>query len=89
MPGCGVHVTGEAGLDDLAGVHHRDAVADVLHHRQVVGDEHQGQVEFVDQIRDEVEDLRTDGDVEGADRLVRDQDARAGASARASEMRWR
>ena len=30
-------------LDDLAQVHHRDPVADVPHHRQVVGDEHVGE----------------------------------------------
>ena len=33
-------------LDDLAQVHHRHAVADVAHHRQVVGDEQVGQVEL-------------------------------------------
>ena len=34
---------GVGDLDDLAEVHHRDPVADVPHHRQVVGDEQVGQ----------------------------------------------
>ena len=33
-------------LDDLAGVHHRDAVGDLGHHPEIVGDEHDGQFAF-------------------------------------------
>ena len=80
---------GEAGLDDLAGVHHGDPVADVLDHGQVVGDEDQRQVQLVDEIGDEVEHLGAYGHVEGAHRLVGDEDLRAGARARAIEMRCR
>ena len=42
-----------------------------------MGDEDQGEVEFVDQVRDEVEDLGADGDVESAHWFVGDQDAGA------------
>ena len=34
-------------LDDMAQVHHCDAVADVPDHRQVVGDEQVGEIELV------------------------------------------
>ena len=41
-----VQVLGVRDLDDLAEVHHRDPVADVAHHRQVVRDEHVGQLQL-------------------------------------------
>ena len=37
-------------LDDVAEVHHGDAVADVAHHREVVGDEQVGDAELVLQV---------------------------------------
>jgi hypothetical protein len=37
-------------LDDLAQIHDRDAVADVLDHREVVGDEEVGEAELALQI---------------------------------------
>ena len=49
---------------------------DVLDHRQVVGDEQIGQLELVLQVVQQVDDLRADGHVEGADRLVADDQAR-------------
>ena len=63
-------------LDDLAQVHHRHPVADVPDHRQLVGDEQVGQVELLLQVFHQVDDLRLDRDVEGADRLVRDHERR-------------
>ena len=36
---------GRPDLDDLAQIHHRDAVRDVPHQPQVVGDEHHGQLQ--------------------------------------------
>ena len=59
-------------LDDLAEVHHRDVVADVLHHRHVVRDEEIGQAELALQPRQQVQDLRADRDVERRHRLVAD-----------------
>ena len=44
-----------AGLDDLAEVHHRDPVADVPHHGQVVGDEEVGEPELVLQVDEQVD----------------------------------
>ncbi len=59
-------------LDQLAQIHHRDAVADVLHHGEVVGDEQIGEAEALLQILQQVDDLRLDRDVERRHRLVAD-----------------
>jgi hypothetical protein len=63
-------------LDDSAKVHHRDARGDVLHHRQVVGDEDIGEAEAPLQVLQQVDDLRLDRDVERRHRLVADDQAR-------------
>ncbi len=57
-------------LDELAEIHHRDAVADVLHHGEIVRDEQIGQPEALLQVLQEVDDLRLDRDIERRDRLV-------------------
>ena len=49
----------------------------LLHHGKVVGDEEIGQVQLVFQIAQQVQDLRLDGHVEGADRLVANDEFRA------------
>src|SRR4029079_437212 len=59
-------------LHDPAEVHHRDLVADLPDHGQVVGDEEQRQPEARLEVAQEREDLRPDRDVEGAHGLVRD-----------------
>ena len=59
-------------LDQLAEIHHRDAVADVLHHRKVMGNEQIGEAEALLQILQQVDDLRLDRDVERRHRLVAD-----------------
>ena len=63
-------------LDDPAEVHHRDPVADVADDRQVVGDEQVRQPEPALEPLEQVDDLRLDRDVEGADRLVGDDEVR-------------
>ena len=62
-------------LDDAAQVHHRDAVADVAHHGQVVRDEEIGQAQPLLQVHQHVHHLRLDRHVEGRDRLVADHQA--------------
>ncbi len=42
----GEHRSGIADFDDLAGIHHRDAMRDALDHRHVVRDEEIGEAEF-------------------------------------------
>src|SRR3569623_1161193 len=88
---------GGTGLDDLAGRHDGDAVADVTDDREVVRDEEIGQAELALQRAHEVEDLRLDRHIEGRDGLVADDqrwtegqsagDADALALA-AGELRW-
>ena len=71
-----VDVVLRADLDDLAEVHHRDAVGDVAHDGQVVRDEDVGQAEVALQRLEQVDDLRADRDVERRDRLVEDDQLR-------------
>ena len=63
-------------LDDPAEVHHRDAVADVLDDAHVVGDEDVRQSQLPLEGLEQVQDLGLDGDVEGRDRLVADDEVR-------------
>src|SRR4029450_12416086 len=73
MAGPFVDVVAGADLDDLAQVHDGDPVADMAHHRQVVGDEHVGQSQASLQLFEQVDHTGLDGDVERRDRLVEDQ----------------
>ena len=59
-------------LDDAAEIHHRDAVADVLDHREIVRDEQVGELPLALQVLQQVDDLRLDRDVERRHRLVAD-----------------
>ena len=69
----GVEVGGGSVLDDLAGVHHGDAVADAGDDAEVVGDQQHADVEPALQVGEQIEDLRLDRDVEGGGRLVGDE----------------
>ena len=53
-------------LDDLAEIHHRHAVGDVLDDREVVRDEQVGEPAIALQILQQVDDLRLHRDVERA-----------------------
>ena len=66
-------LVGTAVLGRPAGVHHHDVVGQLGDHPEVVGDDHDGGVELLLQVADQVEDLRLDGDVESRGRLVGDQ----------------
>ena len=68
-----IEQVGTGDLAELAQVHDGDAVAHVLHHGQVVSDEHHGQPEGCLEVGQQVQDLGLDGHVEGGDRLVADQ----------------
>ena len=65
-----------AELDHLPEVHHRHAVGDVPHDRQIVRDEDVGEAEVALQRVEEVDHLRADRDVERRDRLVEDDQLR-------------
>jgi hypothetical protein len=68
-----------ARLDNLALVHDVDPVAQVLHDREVMGDEQAGEAEVFLQVGDLVQDGGLDGDVEGGRRLVGHEEQRPDA----------
>ena len=51
-------------LDDLAEIHHGDAVGDMAHHRQIMRDEQEAEPEARLQGLQQVDDLRLDRDIE-------------------------
>ena len=67
---------GRPGLHDEALAHDGDPVGEVGHHAHVVGDEHNGAVQFVPQVAHEVKDFGLDGHVEGGGGLVGNQQLR-------------
>ena len=77
MRGVGEDAGGGAGLDDLAGLHHGDAVGDAADDAEVVGDEEHAHALGLLHLGEEVEDAGLDGDVERGGGLVGDQDVGA------------
>ena len=59
---------------DAAALHDGDPVAEVADERHGVGDEEAGEAVAGLEIAEEVDDLRADGDVEGADGFVEDEE---------------
>ena len=68
---------GQPHLHDLAQVHDRDLMADQLHDPEIVGDEEVGKAEVLLQVAQQVHDLRLDGNIERARRLVGHDEPRA------------
>ena len=67
---------GAGDLHDPADIHHGDAVADVLHHAQIVRDEQVGKAQPILQIEHQVEYLRLHRYIERGYRLVGDNQTR-------------
>jgi hypothetical protein len=63
-------------LHDLPEIHHGDAVADVSHDREIVGDEQIAEPELLLQVHQQIEDLRLNRHVERRDRFVADDELR-------------
>src|ERR1700674_2520269 len=61
-------------LYDLAQIHHRDPVSDVLDDREVVRDEHVGEIVISLEIYEQVDHLRLHRDVESGNGLVADDE---------------
>ncbi len=72
----GVELVAVGDLGDAAEIHHRDAVGDVAHHREIVGDEQVAELEPRLQVLEQIHDLPLDRDVERRHRLVADDEAR-------------
>src|SRR5690242_9755865 len=64
------------GLHHPAPVEHDDGVGEVLDHLQIVGDEQVADTALRPDVTEQVEYLRLDRQVEGADRLVADDQPR-------------
>lgn len=71
-----IELLGVSHFDDLTQVHHRDSVTDMLYYAQVMGDEKVCQAEFLLKVFKQVDYLGLDGQIEGRDRLVSDDQAR-------------
>ncbi len=63
-------------LDDAAEIHHRDPVADMRDHGEVVRDEQIGEAELAAQGGEQFDDLRLDRNIQRGDRLVADDEVR-------------
>ena len=74
--GVGEDLPGRPGFDDLALGHHADAVGDLSHDAEVMGDEQHRHAFAAFQAGEQFEDLRLHGDVERRRRLVGDQEFR-------------
>ena len=61
-------------FEDFAAVHHGDAGGEVADDRHGMGDEEVGEAEVALELREEVDDLGADADVEGGDGLVADDE---------------
>lgn len=72
-----VELVDGGGLDDPAGVHHRDRVGDVRDHAQVMGDQDQPHGQLALELGQQIHHLRLHGDVQRRGRLVRDDQVRA------------
>ena len=59
-------------LDDPAEVHHRDFVAQIFDHGEIMADQHIAQSELVLQVFQQIEHLGLHRDIQRADRLVGD-----------------
>ena len=69
-----VQLSGRRDFHNLAEIHHRHAIAHVLDHPQIVGDEQISETELLLQIEQHVQDLGLDRYVERRDRLVGDDE---------------
>ncbi len=76
MPGLPEERIRGPGFHDFAQIHHRDTVGQVPDHPQVVGNEQVGEPELLLQLLQQVDDLCLDGDVQGGDGLVADEQVR-------------
>ena len=72
-----------------AQIHDGNAMGDVAHQPQIMGDEDDGEAEPLLQLDEQIDDLGLDRDVERRDELVGDQAFGLERKARAMPMRWR
>ena len=73
-----VEGTGGQALQDAAGIHDQDAVAERGHQLEIVADEDEAHAAGADEIVEDRQHLHLHGDVEGGGGLVGDEEHRAG-----------
>ena len=74
MDGHRVQLVGGGHLHQMAQIHDRDAVGNVMHHQQVMGDEQIGHAQLFLQVLEHIDHLRLNGHVQRGDRLVTDDE---------------
>lgn len=72
----GHHLGGRPRLDDLPGVHHRDAMGELRHQGQVMGDEDHSESQFLAEVVQQFHHLLLHRHVEGRGRFVGDEQLR-------------
>ncbi|MNV37766.1 hypothetical protein D3C71_1292970 [compost metagenome] len=65
-----IHLIVGAQLDGMTKIHHQHAVRNMLHHRQVVGDEDERQPHFPLQFLQQIDNLRLNRDVQRGNRFI-------------------
>src|SRR6202166_329145 len=68
----GIEFARRCGLDDAAEIHHRDAPADMLDDRQVMGDEEISEPDLLLQVLQQIDDLGLDRYIQRRHRLIAD-----------------
>ena len=69
-------ISGRCRLHHLAEIHHRDPIAEMLHHPKVVSDKEIREPELLLKFGEQIQHLRLDRDVQRRDRLVQDNEFR-------------
>src|ERR1700730_6807028 len=70
------NATDFAEFDELARIHHRDIITEPTHDVEIVADKQEGDALVASEARQQAQDLRLDGDVEGRRRLVQNKQRR-------------
>ena len=74
-----------AELDQLAGIHHRDVIAEPANDAEIVADEQETDAFLASEARQQAQDLRLDSDVERGRRFVEDQERGSASQCRGDQ----
>jgi len=74
VPGADVYIPVGGHLDYFTQIHDGNSVTDILHHCQIMGDDDIGQVELILQVDQKIDNLGLDGNIQGGDGFIADND---------------
>ena len=77
MRRAGINLINRAFFRHLPQIHHQHAVADILHHIQIMADEHISQAEAFLEVHKQVQHLRFHAFIQRRDRFIQNDQARA------------